>query len=476
MVEGLDGQEKGDLELEAQQSATQEPVTEPAVAAEAIEAPELIESPEAIESPDAIAAPGAITAPDVIAAPETDAPEPETEFSKLLNEQESGDGDRPLKEGEKVSSVLVKMGEENSFIDFGGRCEGVIKTVELKDEDGSVQFAEGDPLEVFVVSEGEETVLTRSLRREDVSSDQLQQAYTNGIPIEGKVEAVNKWGLGVSLAGDIRAFCPISQIDTQFVKDTEPYRDQSFSFKIIEYRNGGRNIVVSRRALLEADEKKISDAVRTGLKKGAEIEGTITRLQPFGAFVALGGGVEGLIHVSEMSFQRLKHPSEVLQEGQQVKVAVIELKNLGNKKKERISLSLKALEEDPWDEVVKQFKPGTVVEGKVDALEEFGIFVELAPNVRGMAHISELSDKRVNHPKDVVSVGETVRVAIVEMDNKRRRLRLSLKQAEGFESATNLKEFQQRQEKTQETQGNNAMFDALQRANLIDKQGSQSDK
>ena len=293
MVEGLDGQEKGDLELEAQQPATQEPVTEPAVAAEAIESPEAIEAPEAIESSDAIAAPGAITAPEVIAAPEVDAPEPESEFSRLLSEKESGDGERPLKEGEKVSGVLVKIGEENSFIDFGGRSEGVIKTAELKDEDGSLQFAAGDPLEVFVVSEGEETVLTRSLRREDVSSDQLQQAYTNGIPIEGKVEAVNKWGLGVSLAGDIRAFCPISQIATQFVKDTEPYRDQSFSFKIIEYRNGGRNIVVSRRALLEADEKKISDEVRAGLKKSAEIEGTITRLQPFGAFVALGGGSKG---------------------------------------------------------------------------------------------------------------------------------------------------------------------------------------
>jgi small subunit ribosomal protein S1 len=447
MVEGLDAQESGDPGAEAQQPAVQEPVAEPVVAGEA-----------------------------ATGAPEADVPEPETEFSKLLQQQESGNAERALKGGEKVSGVLVKIGDENSFIDFGGRSEGVIKTAELKDEDGSVPFSEGDPLEVFVVSDGEEIVLTRSLGGDDVDSDQLQQAYQNGIPIEGKVEAVNKWGLGVSLAGDVRAFCPISQIDTQFVKETEPYRDQSFSFKIIEYRNGGRNIVVSRRALLEADEKKVSDEVRAGLKKGAEIEGTVTRLQPFGAFVALGGGVEGLIHVSEMSFQRVKHPSEVLREGQQVKVTVIELKHLGSKKKERISLSLKALEEDPWDEVVKQFKPGTVVEGKVEALEEYGVFVELAPNVRGLAHISELSDKRVNHPKDVVSVGETVRVAIVEMDNKRRRLRLSLKQAERFESSTNLKEFQQRQEKTQGSQGTGAMFDALQRANLIDKQGPAAEK
>ena len=513
MVEGLD--EKDDLEPQAQQPATQDPVAEPASAApEAIEtpetigvpeaqlpatqdsvaepelaAPEAIEPPEVIGAPEAqqpaiqdpvaepeLAAPEAIETPEVIGAPQADVPEPESEFSRLLRERETGEGDRALKGGEKVSGVLVKIGEEDSFIDFGGRSEGVIKTAELKDQEGAVQFSQGDPLELFVVSVGEEIVLTRSLRQEDVSSDQLQQACTSGIPIEGKVEAVNKWGLGVSLAGNIRAFCPISQIDTQFVKDTEPYRDQSFTFKIIEYRNGGRNIVVSRRALLEADEKKISDEVRAGLKKGAEIEGTITRLQPFGAFVALGGGVEGLIHVSELSFQRVKHPSDVLQEGQRVTVAVIELKDLGSKKKERISLSLKALEEDPWDEVVKQFKPGTVAEGTVEALEEFGIFVQLAPNVRGMAHISELSEKRVNHPKDVVSVGETVRVAIIDMDNKRRRLRLSLKQAERFESAKNLKEFQQRQEKSQQPQGSNVMFDALQRANLVDKQGSPSEK
>ena len=402
-----------------------------------------------------------------VAEQATDAGQSEGEFSKLLREQESANSERELKGGQKVSGVLVKIGEENSFIDFGGRSEGVIKTAELREEDGSMQFSDGDPIEVFVAEEGDETILTRSLRREDQSSDQLQQAFKNGIPIEGKVEAVNKWGLGVSLAGGIRAFCPISQIETQVVKDTEPYRGQSFSFKIIEYRNGGRNIVVSRRVLLEESEKKITDQVRAGLKKGLEIEGTVTRLQPYGAFVALGGGVEGLIHVSEMSFQRVKHPADVLQEGQQVKVAVIDLKNLGSKKKERISLSLKALEQDPWDEVTRRCKPGTVVEGKVDALEDFGIFVELAHNVRGMVHISELSDKRVNHPKDVVSVGDSVRVAIVELDKKRRRVRLSLKQAEHFESASNLKAFRQRQEKAQD-QGSSAMLDALQRANLID--------
>ena len=158
----------------------------------------------------------------------------------------------------------------------------------------------------------------------------------------------------------MRAFCPISQIETTFVDDTEAYRDQTFSFKITEFRNQGRNIVVSRRALLEAEKDKEADEVRSGIKVGAELAGKITRLEPFGAFVDLGGGIEGLIHVSELIHQRVEHPQEVVRQGQDVKAAVIRVKNLGNKRKERISLSLKALLKDPWEELSEQFRPGTV--------------------------------------------------------------------------------------------------------------------
>jgi len=392
------------------------------------------------------------------------------DFARMIDESKVEDHSRDIKVGDKVSGVLVKIGPDNSFVDFGGRSEGVIKTIELRDEDeadkGEIRFSEGDPLEAFVMEDAEEIVLSRFLRQEDRNADFLYQAYKSGIPVEGKINATNQWGLGVDIQG-VRAFCPISQIDTTFVEDTEVYRDQTFNFKITEFRNQGRNIVVSRRALLEADKDKEADGVRGGIKIGAELEGTVTRLEPFGAFVDLGGGIEGLIHVSEISHQRVEHPQEVLQQGQEVKVAVVRLKSLGSKRKERISLSIKALEKDPWEEMSEQFRAGTVVQGKVDALEDYGAFVELGPNFRGMVHVSEMADKRIGHPREVVSVGDEVTVAVLELDRRRRRLRLSMKQVESLEDATNVKEFQARQKKDEPT-GGNALTDALKRAQLVD--------
>ena len=394
------------------------------------------------------------------------------DFARMIDESKVEDHSRDIKVGDKVSGVLIKIGTDSSFVDFGGRSEGVIKTSELRDEGqggkGEIRFSEGDPIEAFVMEEGQEIVLSRFLRQEDRNADFLYQAYKSGIPVEGKINATNQWGLGVDIQG-VRAFCPISQIETTFVDDTEAYRDQTFSFKITEFRNQGRNIVVSRRALLEAEKDKEADEVRSGIKVGAELAGKITRLEPFGAFVDLGGGIEGLIHVSELIHQRVEHPQEVVRQGQDVKAAVIRVKNLGNKRKERISLSLKALLKDPWEELSEQFRPGTVTKGKVDALEDFGAFVELAPNVRGMVHVSEMADKRVEHPREVVSVGEEVQVAVLELDRRRKRLRLSIKQVETLEDASNLKEFQRRQQKEKdEPSGGNALIDALKRAQLVD--------
>ena len=395
------------------------------------------------------------------------------DFARMIDESKVENHSRDIKVGDKVSGVFVKIGSDNSFVDFGGRSEGIIKTSELRDEaqgdKGEIRFSEGDPIEAFVMEDAHEIILSRFLRQEDRNADFLYQAYKSGIPVEGKINATNQWGLGVDIQG-VRAFCPISQIETAFVEDTEVYRDQTFSFKITEFRNQGRNIVVSRRALLEAEKDKEADDVRSAIKVGAELDGKVTRLEPFGAFVDLGGGIEGLIHVSEMTHQRVEHPQEVVQEGQDVKVAVVRLKNLGNKRKERISLSLKALEKDPWEEMSEQFRPGTVVQGKVDALEDYGAFVELAPNVRGMVHVSEMADKRVAHPREVVSVGEEVQVAVLELDRRRKRLRLSIKQVETMEDATNLKEFQMRQkkEKGEPASSGNALIDALKRAQLVD--------
>lgn len=389
------------------------------------------------------------------------------EFARLLSESESRD--RDVKVGEKVSGVLIKVEGENGFVDFGGRSEGVIRTSELQNGAGEMEYGIGDPLEAFVAGVQDEIVLTRKLTQENHQADMLYQAYKSGIPIEGRVDAVNKWGLGITIQGEVRAFCPISQLETHFVEDAEEYRGKTLTVKIIEFRNQGRNIVVSRRALLEAEKDKEANTVRAEIKKGGEVEGTVTRLENFGAFVNLGAGVEGLIHVSEISHQRVGHPQEALKVGDQVKVAVLRTKSLGNRRKERISLSLKALEKDPWQEIREKYPPGSVLDGKVDALEDFGAFVEVAPGVRGLLHVSEISDRRINHPRDALEMGQEVKVVVLDVDVRRKRLRLSMKQVESMESAANLKAFQERRQKEKEDEaGASVMLDALRRANLID--------
>ena len=407
--------------------------------------------------------------------PAADAPEAEDaekggeEFARLLEESDAEGRGRDVKEGDKVSGVLVKVEDESSFVDYGGRSEGVIRTAELKNEEGELQFAIGEPLEAFVSSAQDEVVLTRKLSKEDSQADMLYQAYKSGIPIEGRVDAVNKWGLGITIQGDVRAFCPISQVDNKFVENAEEYRGQTMTVKIIEFRNQGRNIVVSRRALLEAEQNQEGDKVRATLTKGAEVEGTVTRLENFGAFVDLGSGVEGLVHVSELAHQRVEHPQEVLEVGAQVKVAVLRTKSLGKRRKERISLSIKALDKDPWEEIRDNFPSGTLVDGKVDALEDFGAFVEVATGVRGLIHVSELADRRIGHPREVLELGQEVKVVVLEVDARRKRMRLSIKQIESMESAANLKDFHERQKKEKnDVQGGNVMMDALRRANLID--------
>jgi small subunit ribosomal protein S1 len=388
------------------------------------------------------------------------------EFARLLDEQAPG-RKQEVMVGAKVQGVLVKIGPEDSFVDFGGRSEGRIKTAEFLDAEGKPSLAVGDPLEAFVVEDQAEILLTRLLHQHDQGSDKLYQAYKAGIPVEGQVKATNKWGLGVDIQG-VRAFCPLSQIALRFVEDPQVFRDQTLQFKIIRYSDQGRNIVLSRRALLEQEQEQEASQVKAGIAEGAQLAGKVTRMESFGAFVDLGGGVEGMVHVSELSHERVGHPNEVLAEGQEVQVRVLKVKDLDDKKKARISLSLKANQQDPWAGVAAHFKEGMVVGGKVEALETYGAFVDLEGKARGLVHISELADKRVAHPRDVLSLGQEVKVLVLEVDTRRKRLRLSIKQAESAEAAADLKEFRQRQQKEEtQTQSGNALFEALKKAQLI---------
>ena len=371
--------------------------------------------------------------------------------------------------GDEVSGVIVKVEDEHSFVEYGSRNEAVIRTSELKGPDGAMAYKVGDPIAAFVVAVGDQVQISRGLSRQDTQADLLYQAYKAGLPVEGRVDAVNKGGLGVTIEGDVRGFCPISHVNTQYVKNAEEYRGQTLSFKIIEFRHQGRNIVLSRRALLEAEQDKAAGLVYSQLKKGAQLAGKVTRLESFGAFVDLGSGVEGLVHVSEINHRRVGHPQEALAVGQPVQVEVLRTKDLGKRRKERISLSIKALEKDPWEAIKEQFAVGTVVTGKVDGLEDFGAFVELAEGVRGLVHVSEVADRRIGHPREVLSLGDEVKVVVLEVDVRQQRLRLSINQVDALESKAHLAEFRQRQQQEQEaTQGSSAMLDALRRANLTD--------
>ena len=479
-------------EVESAPEAPAAEVAEPTAEAPAVEAPAEVAEPTAVEASadaadveaveTAVEAPVA-EAPAEVAEPTEPAAEapavetatpaaaPSEDFAQMLDAEgapePSAGGD--VNNGDKVSGVIVKIGDENSFVDYGGRGEAVIRTNELKDPKGEMLFKVGDQVEAFVVATGDEVQISRGLSRQDAQADVLYQAFKAGMPVEGRIDAVNKWGLGVTIEGDVRGFCPISQVDTKFVENAEEYRGQKLVFKIIEFRHQGRDIVVSRRALLEAEQDKAAGNVRDQLVKGAELSGTVTRLESFGAFVDLGAGIEGLVHVSEISHQRVGHPQDVLKAGQELKVQVLRTKDLGKRRKERISLSIKALEKDPWQEIKSQFPVGTVVEGKVDGMEDFGAFVELAEGVRGLVHVSEIADRRIGHPREVLSLEDLVKVVVLDVDVRRQRLRLSIRQVDKLESEANLREFRERQQKEQdEGQSNNAMLDALKRANLIE--------
>lgn len=390
--------------------------------------------------------------------------QPSTEFAKLLDDAGSEANHPDVSVGHKVSGTVQKIDASSAFIDFGGRSEAVIDLQEFRNDQGDVALSEGDKIDAVVASLEGEIRLTKSLR--SASRQVIKEAHANGTPVDGRITGFNKGGLVVNLGG-LRAFCPLSQIEMGFCQNPESYAGKTLSFKIIELRGGGRNLVVSRRAILETEAKERAKALREKLNAGDEIEGKVTRLERFGAFVDIGG-VEGLVHVSEISHARVNNPSDVLEASQTVKVKILEMKDLGGDR-ERISLSLRALEPDPWASL--PFREGEIIEGKVVSIQNFGAFVAVAPGIEGLVHISQLSaGKRVSNPSEVVSQGEEVKVRVQKIDRPQQRLSLSMRAAkEAAENAAesqDMAEFQSReQQKVGQVDG--PMADALRKAGLL---------
>jgi small subunit ribosomal protein S1 len=364
-------------------------------------------------------------------------PPDDDDFAALLAEYEGPDDGRSKKRrkepsvGDEVRGRIISIGRDSAFVDLGFKSDGVIDLAELRDSDGKLMVKPGDELQARVVEVGGVSgaiVLRRLLGRGAEGKAELEQAFAHGVPVEGLVAAVNKGGVEVQVAG-VRAFCPISQLDLRHVEDAQAFVGQKLQFRITRYEAAGPklNIVLSRRALLEEQAAAQASVTRDKLAPGVVLKGKVTAIKDYGAFVDLGG-IEGMLHVSELGFQRVAHPKDVLSVGQAIEVQVLKLEKSDDPRRpERVALSLKSLERDPWQDAAQQFAEGTRANGMVKRLETFGAFVEIAPGVEGLLHVSELGRGRpLKHAREATQVGARLDVVVLAVDADKRRLSLGL--------------------------------------------------
>lgn len=329
---------------------------------------------------------------------------------------------KPFDEGQTVGGTIVAIWSDVAFVDVGGKGEATIDVEELKDPDGEVEVAVGDRIEAVVVSTAGGLKLSRKLARGAASRQQLEDAFRAGLPVEGKVEKANKGGYEVRIAGQ-RAFCPISQIDT--LRNTEPstHEGRVYAFRILEIKDGGKDMIVSRRALLEEEEKERAEEIRRGVVPGAVLTGRVASVREYGAFVDLGAGVQGLLHVSEMGWSRVSDPTEVVRPGDEITVKVLRVDD----EKGKISLGMKQLQADPWTKVPDSYEVGQVRQGRITRLAEFGAFVELEPGVEALAHVSTFPPTGTAEGWKVsVPSGTTGAFEVLSVDIEKKRIGVAL--------------------------------------------------
>ena len=328
-----------------------------------------------------------------------------------------------LEPGEKVEARVLKITGEWVFLDTGRKGEGVLDKKELLDAEGNLTIREGDVITAWFLSSGNnEMRFTTKLGSGPAGNARLEEAWQSGIPVEGFVEKVIKGGYEIKIGGNTRAFCPFSQMSLGRTDDNAQFVGNHLLFKISEYAENGRNIVVSHRALMEEERMEQKERLKETLQEGMTVRGTITSVRDFGAFVNIGG-IEGLLPISEIGWGRVAEIGEVLSVGQEVEV-VLKRIDWAN---DRFSFSLKDTLADPWEKVVEKFPAGSYHKGTVARLVPFGAFVTLGEGVDGLIHISKLgAGKRINHPREVVKEGELLEVKIEAVDRENRRLSLSL--------------------------------------------------
>jgi small subunit ribosomal protein S1 len=337
---------------------------------------------------------------------------------------------KDFKEGDIVEGEIVKIDRDEVLLDIGYKSEGVIPAKELSirhDVDPNEVVKTGDHVEALVLQKEDKEgrlILSKKRAQYERAWGRIEEVMTSGGTIKGPVIEVVKGGLILDIG--LRGFLPASLVDLRRVRDLHPFVGTELEAKIIELDRNRNNVVLSRRAFLEESQSEGRKKFLESLQKGERRKGTVSSIVNFGAFVDLGG-VDGLVHVSELSWKHVDHPSEVVQVGQEVEVEVLDV----DLERERVSLSLKATQEDPWKEFERKYSAGEIIDGQVTKLVPFGAFVRVAQGIEGLVHISEISDQHIESPESVLSVGDQVRVKVIEVDVPRRRISLSMRQVGG---------------------------------------------
>jgi small subunit ribosomal protein S1 len=334
-----------------------------------------------------------------------------------------------FEEGDVVKGKVVRIDKDEVLVDIGYKSEGVIPSHELSIRE-SVNPADevelGEEVDALVLTKEDSDgrlVLSKKRARFEKAWRKIEAAAESGPPVEGNVIEVVQGGLILALG--VRGFLPASLVDIRRVHNLDEFTGQTLECKVIELNRSRNNVVLSRRAVLEEERKEVREQILGRLEPGQVVEGKISNIVDFGAFVDLDG-IDGLIHISELSWSHVNHPSEVVAIGDTVRIKVLDI----DRDRQRISLGLKQTQEDPWQRVISQHRPGDVLSGSVTKVVAFGAFVEILPGVEGLVHISELADHHVESPSEVVEPGTTLDVKILEIDEERRRLSLSIKQVE----------------------------------------------
>ena len=338
----------------------------------------------------------------------------------------------PFEEGDVVSGLVVRIDQDEVLVDIGYKSEGVILSNELsirKSVDPADEVELGEEVDALVLTKEDQDgrlLLSKKRARFEKAWRRIEAAAESGEPVEGTVIEVVKGGLIIDLG--VRGFLPASLVDIRRVQNLDEFLAQKIECKVIELNRSRNNVVLSRRAVLEEERKEVRQQILDRLQPGQVVEGAISNIVDFGAFVDLDG-IDGLIHISELSWSHVNHPSEILSIGDTVPVKVLDI----DRDRQRISLGLKQTQEDPWQRVVDTYSLGDELEGKVTKVVTFGAFVEIMDGVEGLVHISELAHHHVENPREVVEPGNEVKVKILEIDSERRRLSLSVKRVAGNE-------------------------------------------